>query len=135
MRRVFDLKMPKLDVKQKLILILLNIVGFAMLLFTAGDMLLGWHWSLWLVSIAIVLVALWLMVQGGWKAITKFGSSAKHPEGILHVVSFAVGLVLLFIGIASFPPIGMLLNMQNYSVMVDIFYILAAILSILEMFF
>jgi hypothetical protein len=135
MRKVYDFKMPKLDVKQKLILIAINIVAFVTILFNGGNTLFGWMWNPYLMSVLLVLASLWLVSQGGWKAIQKLSSSARHPEGLLHVISFGVGLVLLFIGIASLPFIGNMINISNYTVPVAIMLIAGAILSVLEMFF
>jgi len=125
---------PKMTGTQSISFILLNILAFLLMGATSLNTLLGLDWNEWLVSLVLLAASGWLMSQGGIKVMASLKSRSPKPEGILHVISFAVGLVVFFIGVTSLPFIGSLVNLSRFAIPVALVLSIGMIISIWEIF-
>jgi len=127
-------KFPKMNKTQGLSFIGINIVTFIMLGLEAMNTLFEFDWNQWLMSTLLILISVWLMSQGGMKAMQKLRSKTPQPSGLLHIVSSALGLLTFFIGVLSLPIIGNMLNFSRFAVYVSLVLFAAMVVAILEIF-
>ena len=128
------MKIPKMNPVQKLSFIALNILASIILALEAINSLFKLDLNSWVMASLLIATSVWLMSQGGLKVIQKLTASTPQPRGLLHVFSFAIGLVLFFIAISSFPIIGNLVNMSRYAIPVSMVLFIAMLTSVVEIF-
>jgi len=126
-------RIPKMNKVQKLLFIALNLVAFGLLGVVAMNTILQFDWNGWLMALLSILTAAWLMVQGGLNVLINM-KGRMQPKAFLHVISFGIGFVLLFIGILSIPPIGNLVNMSRFAIPIAMVMFASMVFAALEIF-
>lgn len=85
---------------------LLGVASAIFLLLTGLASISQWNWSSWFTTIVLVATGIYLLGESGMKNIGSFKSLGKNFNGLIHLGSFAFGILLIYMGIISIPQLG-----------------------------
>ncbi len=134
MGRRKGIKVPRMTKGQRMMFAVINFFAILVSGLVAINTLFDLDLSRWVMALLALSVSGWLMVQGGWKVLLKLSKRAPSPEGWVHVMSFAVGLVMLFVAFLSLPPVGTLMSLNTYSWAIALTMFIGMVMSIVEIF-
>ena len=91
--------------------LVIGLLAMIMIVLSGLKDVFGWDLNVWFFSVTLTgMVGLFLLMQGGYKAIKKLISSHKTPafSGLLHILAFAFGALFIYIAVISVPELGAL---------------------------
>ena len=92
---------------QKVTMGSLNVVAFLIVLLAGLKMVFRWDWNPIFTTVIIVLVAVYLLFASGINSLRIMTTQLKKNAfyGVMNLLMFAVGLLMVYIAITSLPAL------------------------------
>ena len=87
----------------------LGMVAFLLVLLAGLKTLFSWDWGAWFFMAVVLAVGIYLIIESGVKSYKTFRRAigVKSGAGFIHLISFALGVLMVYIGIQMMPILGL----------------------------
>ena len=120
----------------KIFNIVFGTTAFILLLLAGLKNTFGWDWNAWFSAVLITLVGLSLVINSGIKNFKSVVRVAERTKliGIISLIMFGLGLLTLYVGIISFPPLGGFAVPRPSMLLTGWIFIAASLIAIADAF-